>query len=120
MYNEKVNDDIFCKIIRGELAAEFEYRDEEVVAFRDVNPAAPVHLLIVPTKHLLSLSEITENDQNLLAKILLTIKNLAEKKNIANGFKVIVNNGENAGQIVPHLHFHLMGGWKNQKGVQSA
>lgn len=113
-----MGDDVFCKIIRGELAAEFEYRDDEVVAFRDINPTAPVHLLIVPVKHLASLSEITENDRSLLAKMLLTIKNLAEKKNITNGFRVAVNNGENAGQIVPHLHFHLMGGWKNQKGVQ--
>jgi len=108
-----MEDCIFCQIINGKSPAEIEYEDPEVLAFRDINPSAPVHILVIPKKHINSLNEITENDQELLGKIMLAIKQIAQKRNLVDdGYRVVINCGPNAGQIVNHLHFHLLGGKK--------
>lgn len=109
-------DCIFCKIIKGEIPTEFVYQDEDFVAFRDIKPAAPVHILIIPKKHLSSLNETEEGDKELLGKALHIAKEIAKKEGIAEtGYKIIINCGEQAGQIVYHLHVHLLGGWENKQ-----
>ena len=108
-----MSDCVFCKIIKGEIPTEFLYQDEEIVVFRDINPKAPVHILIVPKKHIEKLQEVSDNEKGLLGQMLLVAQKIAEREKIAkSGYKVVVNCGEGAGQIVPHLHIHLLGGWK--------
>ena len=107
------DDCIFCKIASGEIPSEFVYEDELVVAFKDLNPVAPVHVLIVPKEHKVNLSEYTEGDEALLGHILLTAAGIAKKLGLEeNGYRVITNAGPDAGQSVFHTHFHLIGGRK--------
>lgn len=110
-------DCIFCKIVAGEMGGPPLYQDEEVTAFRDINPQAPTHILIVPNKHMASVSEATEEDQGLLGKLLLTAAKLAQDEGVTNGgYRLVINNGPQAGQVVFHLHVHLMGG-RNMRGL---
>jgi len=109
-----MEDCIFCKIVGKELPAKIEYEDDDLVVFQNINPIAPIHLLIIPKKHITNLSEVAEEDQMLLGKILFTAKKIAEKFGITNAFRVAAANGENAGQTVFHMHFHLTGGWKKK------
>lgn len=107
---------IFCHIIERRLPAEIIYEDKEITIFKDVNPAAPVHLLIVPKKHIDSLNALKEKDADLIKKMVLVAKMIAEKQGIQNGYRLMINNGREAGQVVYHLHMHLLGGWgKNSK-----
>ncbi|MBO9369042.1 MAG: histidine triad nucleotide-binding protein [Chloroflexi bacterium] len=102
---------IFCRIIQGEAPAQMVYQDELVSAFRDIRPVAPVHVLVVPNKHIAALSEVTEEDQAILGRMLLVARRVAEQEGIAqSGFRLIVNNGPDANQIVYHLHLHVIGG----------
>lgn len=102
---------IFCKIARHEIPAMVVYEDNEIIAFKDVNPGAPVHALIIPKRHIPGIESLTDADAELVARIMLRIKELAEEMSVAEeGFRVVVNHGKNAGQSVPHLHFHLLGG----------
>ena len=104
---------IFCKIVKGEIPSNKVYEDEEILAFRDLNPVAPVHVLVIPKKHISSLVELKKEDEILVGKIYSVINKIAEKENILNkGYRVIVNCGEDGGQEVKHLHFHLIGGKK--------
>lgn len=104
-------DCIFCKIIKKEIPSTIVYEDDDVIAFRDINPVAPVHVLVVPKKHIASLTDLKEEDQNLIGKIYLTINKIAEMEKIKeSGFRVIVNCGKDGGQVVGHVHFHLLGG----------
>ncbi|MBN1992874.1 MAG: histidine triad nucleotide-binding protein [Anaerolineae bacterium] len=105
-------DCIFCKIVAGEMGGPPIYQDDEVTAFRDINPIAPTHILIVPNKHLASVDEATSADQAVLGKLLLTAAKLAQEEGITEGYRLIINNGPKAGQVVFHLHLHLMGGRK--------
>lgn len=109
-----MDDCIFCKIIKKEAPAKIEFENDNLIVFYTIEPLAPVHVLIVPKKHIINLSEITESDKDLMGEILLTVRKMAEKLGILNGFRVEVANGEGTGQTVFHLHFHLMGGWKNK------
>ncbi len=109
-----IPDCLFCKIIKGEIPSKSVYKDDEVVAFYDINPKAPVHILIVPVKHLESLRQTKDEDKNLLGKLMLVVKQLAEELGIDDGYKVVINNGRNAGQLIYHLHLHLLGGWKEK------
>lgn len=105
-------DCIFCKIINGEIPGKFIYRDSEIVAFKDINPKAPVHVLVVPIRHIRSLQEVESTDEKLLGNLMLKTSMIAGKLKIAeSGFKIVINNGESSGQIVFHLHLHLLGGW---------
>ena len=108
-----MEDCIFCKIIKGEIPSEKVYEDDEVLAFKDINPAAPIHILVVPKKHIESLLKLEDNDYELVAKIQKVINKLAKQLNIEEeGFRVIVNCGKDAGQEVMHLHYHLLAGRK--------
>ena len=103
-------DCIFCKIITGEIPGDKVYEDEEILGFRDINPAAPVHVLFVPKKHFANLSEASCDDQALLGKMLLIAGKEAEKLGLAEGYRLVSNCGESAGQSVGHFHIHLLGG----------
>jgi histidine triad (HIT) family protein len=106
-----MTDCIFCKIINKEIPSEIIYEDKEVVCFKDINPVAPVHLLVIPKKHLKNLNSAAQTDESLLGHILLITQMLAVECGIAeSGYRVVANNGIDAGQIVDHLHFHLIGG----------
>ncbi len=101
---------IFKKIIDGEIPAQIVYDDDRCLAFRDVNPQAPTHVLIIPKTEIRSLSEAQNEHQSLLGHILLVIRDLAEKLGLDAGYRVVMNCGGQGGQTVDHLHFHLLGG----------
>ena len=104
-------DCIFCKIIAGELPSDIVYRDNEIIAFRDINPIAPVHQLIIPRKHIPSIRNLKDKDLSLLGQMTLVANQLAEKEGLAErGYRLIINCGDEAGQTVHHLHMHLLGG----------
>jgi histidine triad (HIT) family protein len=106
-----MEDCIFCKIINKEIPAKIIYEDEYIVAFEDINPQAPVHVLIIPKDHFNSLNDIPANKQELLGHIILNARKLAEKKGIKDkGYRIVLNTGKNSGQEVFHIHFHLLGG----------
>ena len=105
------DDCIFCKIIKGEIPSEKIYEDEYVLGFRDINPAAPIHILIIPKKHIDSLACLEEEDKEYIWKIHQAMNKIARQENITdNGYRVIVNCGKDAGQEVMHLHFHILAG----------
>jgi histidine triad (HIT) family protein len=109
------HDCIFCKIARGELPAKKLYEDDDVVVFPDVHPAAPVHLLMVPKEHFVTLGDAQEHHERLLGKMLLLAPRLAREQGATNGYRVVINNGPDGGQEVHHLHVHVLGGprpWK--------
>lgn len=102
---------IFCGIGKKESPANLEYEDKDVVAFWDINPKAKVHLLIVPKKHIRSVTELKDEDAPLIGKMVMVAKKLAEKKGIADdGYRLVFNAGKHSGQIVDHIHLHLLGG----------
>jgi len=102
---------IFCRIIEKEIPSNIVYEDDNIIAFKDINPQAPVHLLVVPKKHIPNLLEVEEKDSFLILEITRVIKELAKTYNIDDkGFRVVINTGDEGGQTVHHLHFHLLGG----------
>ena len=104
-------DCLFCKIINGEIPSEKVYEDEYVYAFNDISPTAPVHVLIVPKKHISTINDIEDNDAELIGHIYLAAKKIAQEKGIAeDGYRVVTNCNQMAGQTVFHIHFHLLGG----------
>jgi histidine triad (HIT) family protein len=105
-----VSDCLFCKIAAGDIPSDKLYEDDEIVAFRDVNPQAPVHVLIIPRKHLASLNDAEAGDAALLGKLLLTAKRLAGELEVGQGYRVVNNCGASAGQSVFHVHVHLLAG----------
>ncbi len=104
---------IFCKIINREIPSNIVYEDEKVIAFNDINPAAPIHILVIPKKHIETLLDISEEDSSLIAYIYQIINKIAEEKGFdKKGFRVITNCGEDSGQEVKHIHFHVLAGKK--------
>ena len=103
-------DCLFCKIVAGDIPSKKLYEDEDIFAFYDISPIAPVHILIVPKKHISSIDDINEDNAEIVAKIFKAIPFLAKQLGLENGYRVITNCGKDAGQTVPHLHFHLLGG----------
>jgi histidine triad (HIT) family protein len=101
---------IFKKIIDGEIKADVVHDDELCLAFRDINPQAPTHVLVIPKKEIRSLSDLEAADRELLGHVLLTIRDLAQQLQLDRGYRVVVNCGPEAGQSVDHLHFHLLAG----------
>ena len=102
---------IFCQIVSGRIPSDIVYQDEEVIAFRDIKPQAPVHLIIIPRKHILSLAHLSEVDSALVGRMVAIANQLAKKEGVAqNGYRLVINCGEQGGQLVPHLHMHLLGG----------
>ena len=104
-----MSDCLFCKIIAGEIPSNKVYEDDEILAFNDVAPQAPVHFLIVPKKHIASLDDTTDEDAALLAHIMLKIKDIAKDLDLENGYRVVINTGEDGMQSVKHLHVHVLG-----------
>ena len=105
-------DCIFCEIIRGDKPAEYVYRDDSVVAFNDINPKAPVHILVVPKKHIRSINDLEEADRGVVSELIFRAKEIAKDKGIARtGYKLIFNVERGGGQLIFHLHMHLVG-WK--------
>ncbi len=102
---------IFCQIITGKLPGKIEYHDEQVTAFHDINPIAPVHVLIVPNEHIPSVNAVGPEHEAMLGHMFTVARALAEKLGLAErGYRLIVNTGEHAGQVIFHLHMHLLGG----------
>lgn len=108
-----MEDCVFCKIIKGEIPSEKVYEDEDILAFNDIDPAAPIHVLIIPKKHIENIMEIEKEDNELMAKMLNAVQEVAKKLNVnETGFRLITNCGPDSGQEVMHLHFHLLAGKK--------
>ncbi len=106
-------DCIFCQIVAGKVPSNILYQDEEVIAFPDINPLAPTHLLIIPKRHIPSLSHLPEAELSLIGHMVDVANQLARKEGIAEkGYRLAINCGEQGGQLVPHLHMHLLGGKK--------
>ncbi len=104
-----MSDTIFSKIIRKEIPADIVYEDDLTLAFRDVNPQAPVHILIIPKQPIVSIATATDADANLLGELLLTAKRVATQQGLDEGYRIVINTGEHGGQTVFHLHLHLLG-----------
>jgi len=105
-----MSDCIFCRIVRGEAPARIVYQDEQVTAFHDLNPQAPVHLLVVPNRHIAGVAQVGPGDEPVLGHLFTVARQLAEEMEITEGYRLVVNSGPLAGQTVFHLHLHLLGG----------
>ena len=104
---------IFCSILRGETSTEFLYQDEMLVVFRDIRPQAPVHLLVVPRRHLRSINDLTEAHESVVSRMILVAGQMARQTSIArSGYKLLFNVERGGGQVIFHLHLHLLGGWR--------
>ena len=107
-------DCIFCKIARNEIPSKKLYEDDEMVAFNDLEPQAPVHVLIIPKAHISSANEITAENSDIIGKIFMVAAKIAKEQGLDKGYRIVNNCGEDGGQTVQHLHFHLLGGRKMQ------
>lgn len=105
-----MTDCIFCKIQQGEIPAEIVYEDEHCLAFRDIQPKAPIHLLVIPRKHVVNLDDLDDSDRGLISHMMLTIPKIARQQGLTEGYRTVTNNGKGGGQEVFHLHFHILGG----------
>ena len=104
-------DCIFCQIASGKIPSDIVYQDKEIVAFRDINPKAPVHILIIPKKHIASLNQLSQSDTALMGRMVAVASRLAKDEGVAEkGYRLTINCGKEGGQLVPHLHMHLLGG----------
>lgn len=103
---------LFCQIINGQKSANFVYKNDNIVAFQDINPAAPVHILIVPQKHIRSVNDLTEEDREIVSDMLFVARDLAKEMDIEKGYKLLFNVERGGGQIIFHIHLHLIGGWR--------
>ena len=101
---------LFCKIIDGTIPSNRVFEDEQCIAFADIHPQAPVHVLVVPRKHIGSLAHAAQEDSALLGHLLLVVAQIAREKRLINGFRTVINTGDDGGQTVDHLHLHLLGG----------
>ena len=108
-----MEDCVFCKIVDGKIPSNKVFENDEILAFKDINPAAPIHILVISKKHIKSINEIENKDEDLIGKIFAVIRDIAKEQGFADeGYRVISNCGINGGQEVPHLHFHIIGGKK--------
>ncbi|NIM57713.1 MAG: HIT domain-containing protein [Candidatus Aminicenantes bacterium] len=106
-----MEDCIFCKIINKEIPASIVFEDEEIIAFNDINPQAPIHILLIPREHFASLNEVPEEKKTILSHLLLTARQIAQEKGIAEkGYRIVLNTERDSGQEVLHIHLHLLGG----------
>lgn len=106
----KMDNCLFCKILKGDIPSSKVYEDEQVFAFRDINPQAPVHVLVIPKSHIASLNEIDQFSDAEIASCLRAVRTIAKQENLSGGYRVVSNCGDNACQSVKHLHFHILGG----------
>lgn len=106
-------DCLFCKIVNRKMPSEFLYENDQYVVFKDINPAAPVHLLLVPKKHIRSMNDIEEEDQKIIAGLFRIAKEMAREQGVnESGYKLLFNVEKGGGQVIFHIHLHLIGGWK--------
>lgn len=105
-----MSDCLFCKILAGEIPADKIYEDDKMLVFKDINPKADVHLLVIPRVHISSLNEVTDEHDDVMAHMLKQLPKLAKEQGLKDGFRTIINTGKGGGQIVFHLHMHLLGG----------
>jgi len=106
-------DCIFCKIVNGEMSTEFLYENDTIVVFKDINPIAPVHLLIVSKKHIRSINDLEQEDKKIVSEMIMAAKDMAKKEGITkSGYKLLFNVEKGGGQVIFHLHLHLIGGWE--------
>ena len=105
-----MSDCLFCKIVKGDIPSTKVYEDEAVYAFRDINPQAPTHILVIPKEHLSSVNDVTAGNSAVVAHIFEVIPQIAAAEGLTGGYRVVSNCGANAGQTVHHLHFHILGG----------
>jgi histidine triad (HIT) family protein len=104
---------LFCQIANGETPTEILFEDDTLVVFKDIHPAAPVHLLIVPKRHIRSINDLTESDRPLLSELLMAAKDMAGRQGVAeSGYRLFINVERGGGQVIFHLHLHLLGGWQ--------
>lgn len=102
----------FCKIVNGDTSTQFLYENDTLVVFKDINPHAPVHLLIVPRKHIRSINDLTQDDKNIVSEMITIARDMAKKESVSSsGYKLFFNVERGGGQIIFHLHLHLVGGW---------
>jgi len=104
---------IFCKILDKELSADVVYEDDRILAFKDIHPQAPVHILIIPKEHIISVDHLEDKDKELIGELVLVAKKIAKAKGLSTGYKLAISVGKDGGQEVDHLHLHLLGGKKN-------
>ena len=107
-----MSDCVFCGIVQGEIPSKKVYEDDRILCFHDLEPKAPVHVLIIPKKHIASLDQVKEEDRDLLGYIMVKVKDIAEALGLENGYRLVNNCGEDGFQTVQHLHFHLLGSVK--------
>ncbi len=105
-----MSDCLFCKIVAGDIPADKVYEDEQVLVFKDINPKAEVHLLMIPKQHIASLDDVTEEHDGVMIHMMRTLPKLAKEQGLNEGFRTIINTGKGGGQVVFHLHAHLLGG----------
>ncbi len=104
-------DCIFCQIVAGKIPSDILYQDEEMIAFRDINAQSPVHLLIIPRKHIPSLVQVSDTESSLMGRMVIVANKLAKQEGVfESGYRLVVNCGKNGGQLVPPLHMHILGG----------
>ena len=103
-------DCLFCRIASGEIPSDRVFEDDEVIAFRDVAPRAPTHVLVIPRRHVADVHSLTDDDAALLAALFSALRRVADSERLASGYRIVTNTGPDAGQSVAHLHFHLLGG----------
>jgi len=114
-----VNECIFCKIVKKEIPADFLYEDDLVVAFKDIRPIAPVHVLVIPKRHIESVVDLKDSDEVLAGRLIITAKKIAQQLDIAaSGYKLLFRVGEDGGQEAPHIHLHLLGGAKLSENIK--
>ncbi len=107
-----MNDCIFCKIIANEIPSTRVFENDRILAFKDIQPMAPVHILIIPKEHICGVNGLTEENAGVVSEIMLVAKQLAEEFHLDNGYRIVTNVGDDGGQTVKHLHYHLLGGEK--------
>ncbi len=105
-----MSDCIFCKIIAGEIPSDKLYEDDEIIVFRDINPQAPVHFLLVPKKHIAMPKDVSANDDKVMGKLFRVAAQVAAAENVADNYRIVLNNGAKSGQEVFHIHMHILGG----------
>lgn len=108
-----IQDCLFCNIAHGKTDTEFLYEDDHLVVFRDIKPHAPVHLLLVPRRHIRSVNDLTDDDRSILGELFMAAREMAKKEGVdQSGYKLLFNVEKGGGQVIFHLHLHLIGGWK--------
>ena len=105
-----MSDDVFCKIASGEIPTEFIYRDDDVMVFEDIKPNTPIHWLFVPVRHFDDVDDVVQNDEALWGKLFRVIRDVAKEKELTKGYRLVINEGEYGGKLVPHVHVHLLSG----------